>query len=274
MHRSLAALVLAVCLGVTQAWAQASADDEAIDNAVGLIRAEAGGHRLLLLGEMHGTREIPELIGRLLAGYANQGPVLLGLEVHHSNQPALDDYVASNGDPAAQAALRATPFWNVAGMQHDGRRNLDLLALIEKVRRLRTQGRAVAILAYDNPPGANVDSQARDKAMAGRLRAAFAALPRGRLLVLSGNVHAMLERPEYAPVQMQAPMGSYMRDLDPFSVNIAASSGTFWACMAKCGPAAAQPSARTSGPDKGAYNLQIVLPRFSLARLIGADAAP
>ena len=55
--------------------------------------------------------------------------------------------------------------------------------------------------------------------MAGRIRAAFETLPSGRLLVLSGNVHAMVAKPGYAPPEKQDPMGSYLRDLDPWSVD-------------------------------------------------------
>jgi hypothetical protein len=93
-----------------------------------------------------------------------------------------------------------------------------------------------------------------------------------RLLVLGGNVHAMLERPADAPAQMQAPMGRYLRDLDPVSVRITARSGDFWACPAprRCGPLATDGARAKSGPMSGEYTYQVVLPRFHVGRLIGA----
>jgi hypothetical protein len=268
-------LLLTACLSFAQARAEGHADDQAIVDAVHLIRSEAAGHRLILLAELHGTREIPQLVGQLVAAYAEQGPVLLGLEVHHSEQAALRRYLASDGGPKAHSALQATPFWNVKGVQHDGRRNYDALELIEQVRRLRVGGRDVDILPYDNPPNQIVDSQKRDKAMAVRLRNAFAAMPRGRLLALSGNVHAMLERPGNAPAEMQTPMGAYLRDLDPYSVDITANGGESWACTQQCGPISLPTSTQSSGRvSDGIHNLQIALPRFTVAHLIGAPSNP
>ena len=110
--------------------------------------------------------------------------------------------------------------------------------------------------------------------MAGRLRTAIAKLPRGRLIVLSGNVHAMRERPKYAPPEMQTPMDAYMRDLHPYSINITANGGEFWACMKTCGPVAVALLRQRSGRvSDGPYDLQVVLPRSTIAQLIGAKPA-
>jgi erythromycin esterase-like protein len=267
--------LLLVCLSLAHARALVPVEDQAIVDAAQLIRSEAGDHRLILLGEMHATQEIPTLVGKLVAVYSQQGPVLLGMEVHRSEQAALRRYLASDGGKSAQSALQASPFWNVKGVQHDGRRNYDALDLIEEVRRLRHHGRDVDILAYDKPANQSLDSQQRDEAMAARLRDAFASMPRGRLLVLSGNVHAMLRRPRDAPPEMQMPMGAYLHDLDPYSVNISANRGEYWGCMQQCGPLAVMQSHRSSGRSSdGINNLEIVLPRFTVARLIGAPAKP
>lgn len=48
--------------------------DEGIAAASELIRSQAGEHRLLLLGEKHGTREIPVLVETLVAAYADGAP--------------------------------------------------------------------------------------------------------------------------------------------------------------------------------------------------------
>ena len=268
--RSLCLLPI-LCFAIDLPASAGTLDERELKSATTLIVSEAGDHRLVLLGEMHGTREIPELVGRLLSLYSDQGPVRLGIEVDSSENAALSAYCASDGGPRAQAALRDTPFWNVEGVQHDGRRNYEMLALIEQVRRLRVGGRDVAIVPFDETGTGHTSSQARDEAMAIRLRAALASLPRGRLLVLSGNVHAMRERPSDAPVQMQTPMGSYLRDLNPYSIDIIANSGAFWACMKTCGPVTVPALRQTSGRmSDGPYDLEVVLPRFTIAHLIGA----
>jgi hypothetical protein len=207
----------------------------------------------------------------LVSTYSGQGPVLLGLEIPNSEQSALRLFLASDGGPEARSALQANSFWNVSGVQHDGRRNYQALDLIEQVRRLKSKGRDIDILPYDNASTEFIESEKRDKAMADRLHDAYIAMPRGRLLAVSGNVHAMLGRPGYAPAQMQTPMGSYLRDLDPFSIDITARDGEFWGCLKECGPVLVHPPSRTSQRvDDGTYNLLVVLPRLSVARLIGA----
>lgn len=250
-------------------------DDQGLTDAVGLIQKEAADHRIVLIGELHGTRQVPELVAALLSAYSQDGPVSLGLEIPQSERPALSRFLASDGDRKARSALAAGDFWRVRGVQHDGRRNLDVLDLIDKVRHLKASGRNVDVLPYDNAANQPVDSETRDKAMAARLREAFATMPRGRLLVVSGNVHAMLERPGDAPAEMQTPMGTYLRDLDPFSVDVTAREGEYWACVQKCGPVALHaPSLRSHRVEGGPYHLLVVLPRLTLARLMGASSRP
>ncbi len=249
--------------------------DQGSSSAASLILREAGDHRLILLGELHGTRQVPRLVGRLVSDYSRQGPVMLGVEMESSEAEGLRRYLASDGGTEAQAALLASPFWKVDGTQHDGRRNYEALGLIEQVRRLRTQGRDVSILPYDELGTAGVaSSQARDEVMARRLRNAMESFPRGRLIVLSGNVHAMRERPKDAPSEMQTPMGAYLSDLHPYAINITANGGEFWACMKTCGPVAVQQLRRRSGRvTDGPYDLQVVLPRFSIAHLVSVKPA-
>jgi erythromycin esterase-like protein len=265
---------LAMALLATLVVPQAMASDLA--RAADLIRSEAGSHRLVLLGEKHGTREIPDLVAMLVSSYAGEEPVLLGLEIPRSEHQALKRYLDSDGGARARDTLRSTPFWQVQGTQHDGRRSQDMLDLVEHVRTLRASGHDIALLPYDvaegDIPDGVIDADARDRAMASIVRHAWSNLPRGRLLVLGGNVHAMLERPTYAPAEMQTPMGAWLRDLDPYSIDIVARSGAFWACLQECGPLASTAGAATSGPTKGPFRYRVVLERFSVARLLGDEA--
>ena len=228
--------------------------------------------------ETHGTRETPDLIAILMAAYAIDGPVLLGLEIPRSEHAALSQYLRSDGGDAARAALRTTPFWTVIDDHHDGRRSEDMLDLIEASRVLRSDGRDVAILPYDVERSFHrFSGDARDEAMAGRVRAAYAALSRGRLLVLGGNVHAMLQKPVLAPAQMPVPMGARLRDLGPYAVRIDARSGQWWGCMdGHCGPHPIIDNTMGDGASTGmfeqSYHLQVMLPRFTVARLLGTTS--
>lgn len=239
--------------------------------AVREIHAAAGAHRLILIGEKHGTREIPVLVSDLVQACAQEGPVLLALEMPVSEQPALHRYLASTGSATARAELMSTPFWTIEGDQHDGRRSHDMLDLVERVRQLKAQGGDVSLMAYDVERGPPKSPNHRDQQMAQRVRAAFAALPRGRLLVLGGNVHAMLARPDNAPPQMPVPMGYWLRDLSPWSVDVVAGRGAFWGCRDRCQAIAITGNPpRTGKLDNDRYHHRVAMAKFTVARLIGA----
>lgn len=265
---------LSVALFASLVVSPAMASDLA--RAADLIRNEAGSHRLILLGEKHGTREIPDLIAMLASSYAEEGPLLLGMEIHRSEHAALKRYLDSDGGPRERAALSSTPFWQVSDNQHDGRRSQNMLDLVEHLRTLRANGRDIAIFPYDiakgDVPDRVADPDARDRAMADIVRHAWSNLPRGRLLVLTGNVHAMLQRPENAPAEMQTPMGTWLRDVDPYSIDIVARSGEFWACRQQCRPMASMAVGALSGRTDGPFRLRVVLERFTVARLLGGEA--
>lgn len=253
--------------------ATAAAFPSDLDIAAQTLREAAGPNRLVLLGEKHGTREIPDLVAKLASAWSEEGPLLLALEIHRGNQPALRRYLASDGGAHARGALAASRFWKARSDQHDGRRSQDMLDLVEHVRALKAQGRDIFLLAYDVDPTPSPLPD-REQRMAARIAAAHAALPQGRLLVLSGNVHAMLKRPDHAPPQLPVPMGYWLRELAPYSVDIVASRGAFWACRQTCGPMAIQVDPGAGGPlSDGVHHRRVVLPRFTVGRLLGAGVA-
>lgn len=276
---ALRTLAACACISLATVWSGHAANahwrlEERADisAAAATIRTQAGDRRLLLIGEKHGTREVPALVARLATAYSTEGPLLLGLEIHRTTQAGIDAYLDSPGDAPARAVLVSQDFWKVANDQHDGRRSREMLALIEHVRALRAAGRDVAILAFDPRPETFPDHHARDRMMAAWLRRAFAALPRGRILALAGNVHAMLERPAGAPLQMQRPMGEWLRDLEPFSVDVTAGDGEFWACLrpAPCASIPERTPSYAAGLVHGPFHWRVVLDRFTVGRLLGA----
>lgn len=238
------------------------------------IRQHAGGHRLLVLGEFHGTRETPLLVRQLVDDYSRDGaPVVLALELPRGENRLLADYLDSSGDVRARDALRTSRFWTVRDDQHDGRRSHDMLDLIEAVRVLKKQGRNVSVLGYDVDSG-NGNNQTRDDAMALELRRAYQLLPEdGKMLVLAGNVHAMRRRPADAPKEMQQrPMASQLLDLDLYSIRLEALKGEFWACLSRCQrlPLRDQ-QVRVPDAESAAdrmYDLVVWLPQFSVGRLL------
>lgn len=271
LWRWCAAVLLALNSLATSA--ASAAPDPGIAIAVAATRAAIGEHRLVLLGEYHGTREIPQYTAALVDALSADGSVALALEMSRSEQPALDAFMASDGSPEAVAKLQATPWWSIKGQQHDLRRSRDMFDMILRLRELRAGGRAVSIWAIDLAAGVHLSADQRDRDMASALRERYSSDSSQRVLVLIGNVHAMLARPTRAPPQMQQPMGSYLTDLDPFSIRLSALKGEFWGCMGECKPITIQPSGTVNSPWRGPdYSYFLVLPQLSVARFMdGAE---
>lgn len=238
-----------------------------VEQAAREIKSAAGDHRLIVLGELHGTREIPALMSALVSNYSEREPVVLALEVSRSEHAAISAYLASDGGHAAHEALLSSGYWHVPASRHDGRRTEEMLELIEATRKLRVRGRDVAIYPFDVVVSGR-GSEIRDQAMASYLRQAHKKLAKGRLLVLTGNVHAMLRKSSSCQ-QCQTPMTSYLLDLNPYSIDVKAKQGTFLGCAKECGPMSTQ-SASNSGPlyEGSAYSYRYVLPEFTQGTLI------
>lgn len=244
------------------------------DDTGAQIRQHAAEHRMLVLGEFHGTREVPLLVRQLVDDYSRDAtPVLLALELPRAENPTLHDYLDSDGGTAARQRLDSRAFWTVRDDQHDGRRSRDMLAMIEALRALKAQGRAIEVVGYDvNSSGGG--NQDRDDRMAAELRRLYRRLPdSARMVVLTGNVHAMLQRPADAPPEMQTrPMASALRDLDIYSVRLEALRGHFWGCMDRCKALALlERPARAAQVNTHAgreYDLWVWMPQLSVGTLV------
>lgn len=242
-----------------------------IASAVAELRAAAGQRRIMVIGEMHGTREIPALAVSLLDAYAREGPVRLGLELPSAQQVAIDAWISGGDREAARAAMMAADTgWSRPPQENDGRRNAEILGLLDRVRAAKADGADIEVLAFD-VPGAPGDAAARDERMALRLREAYATDPAARWIVVTGNVHAMKFKPDACP-QCQKPMTAYLSDLPLFSVNVHARKGAFHACPTDrpCGPTAVAGGIGSSGPvtdTRTPFDYLLVLPEFTPAEL-------
>lgn len=206
--------------------------------------------------------------------YSAHEPLVLALEMARTEHDALERYMASDGMSAARAELRRRLYWSIADGSNDGRRSVEMLDLIESMRVLKAAGRDVAIAPYDMAP-LDYDTKAdRELSMANHVQRAYHSLPRGRMLVLTGNIHATLQPLVLPGIESNVePMTYHLRGLQPYSIKISASTGEFWGCRRQhdCGPNAYSDPVK-SGPWRGAsgrYHYQVVLPAFSAARLSG-----
>ena len=235
-----------------------------------LVLRAIGVHKLVLLGEMHGTVEAPALAAALLDACVARGqPVSLGLEIPADEQRDLDRYVASGGRAPDRAVLLARPHWQP---MHDGRDSEAMFALVDHVRRLQRGGAKVAIVAFDH---CDPDMNVRNRRMAQTLRDAALRKPGAMLLVLTGNIHAMTHRPSFELIDNGKPIappmtaGRYLADLSPVSFDVQGASGAFHACLAgSCGMQPVMPQPVPSAPrlvhgGDSAWDYDLLLPHFT-----------
>ncbi|HMG53264.1 MAG TPA: hypothetical protein VK601_07275 [Kofleriaceae bacterium] len=242
-------------------------------------------HGTLMLGDWHGTREIPAFVGQLVAATAAREPVVLALEIPADVGPAIAAYLASDGRPARRQALIAGAWWREA--YQDGRRSVAMAELIETARALRAAGVAVDIVAFDE---ASTDSEAREAAMARNLIAARRARPDAAMIVYAGNLHVSKAEVPFRPGHQWTAMRVAAAGIPLVSLNARWTAGTAWICpdadashcgaSATRGASAAPPGIHLEPSPDGKYDGWFGVgaisasPPVAFSALAGAAASP
>jgi hypothetical protein len=144
----------------------------------------AGRCDLLLFGELHGTREVPALVGSLLSKLGSIGYAGLGLEVPADQRQTLAEW--ASGQTSEPPRFYAQP-------SRDGRGTIEALGLAKQASALDWQ-----LLCFDQPAGQAPERWAdRDAWMAHNLLEQWAARCNGRRVVaVCGSLHARLTPPQ------------------------------------------------------------------------------
>lgn len=205
------------------------------DDTVTELMKKAEKSRIILVGEMHGTREVPALVADLAERWSKpredngvKPALIVALEYPRSEAADLNAYFHSDGGPAARKRLLDSPLWSRS--YQDGRSSEAMLDLIEGVRALARSGRKIKLAPFDqNAKQARLDAS-RDKSMAQNLRAIVKANPSARVMALTGNFHARqsVGAPWDAKYRF---MGNYLKDLAPYSIDVGAMRGSYWGCF-------------------------------------------
>jgi hypothetical protein len=200
--------------------------------------------RVILIGELHGTEQAPAFVASLVCSLLRAGrPVILALERQHSEQPAIERYLASDGSAIERQALIDQGPWS--GSIQDGRNSQGMLALIDSIRALRQGGQPVAILAMQHGfklkvPDGRAPARSRDSALSSRMNDRFmadaiagTAAEHGNytLVALAGSFHTLTKAGSWAAPQHQ-PMGEVLTGLMPvFLIGLeSAEGGAAWNC--------------------------------------------
>lgn len=201
--------------------------------------------RWVMVGEMHGTAEMPAFFGNLVCQVAASGrPVTVALEQDAEMQPAIDAFLASDGGAAARAAFLAARMWT--GRMQDGRASQAMLGLYERLRIMKQAGQIRAVSAFIPVATYWKGDAAHNAAMADMLMA-MPLDPNGLILAYMGSVHAAKSSfgqgaNAFLPAAADLPPGRTV------SVYVDGNGGEAWNCMQDgCVPHAMQSRDATRG---------------------------
>jgi hypothetical protein len=216
--------------------AQELAAGATVRQAAQVIACRASGRRLLIVGEIHGTNEPPDLAANLMHILLTEHPVRLGIELPQAAQPALSAYVRSRGTPTDTAKLLSGDFWN----SQDGRSSTAMLRLIEVVRTERAAGADVDVFAME-PSYADKAAVERAGGIQQFKEAGIARAIQGTssssgaqavVVALMGNVHARFD----ADLPPDGSTTAQLEAVGPFVVLPFARDSSAWNCTAEgCG---------------------------------------
>jgi hypothetical protein len=204
---------------------------------------------ILLVGEMHGTVEIPRMFSNLVkVAAAGAGKSIgVGLELPLALQPIIDDAVRKHfSREVLRERFTAAPEWQKI---NDGRTSEAMLDLICDIATTAAPSQ-VSLFFFDTQ--VRDRNQTMAEHIATRLRERDYALT----LILTGNIHAnrAQHHPGFPSIQ---PMGWSLaqKGFVVRSFDIHYSGGNTWACIGTCGfhqlKAYGMKDERPTPPDEG-----------------------
>ena len=185
--------------------------------------------QLLLIGERHGTNEIPALFEGLVCDLLRRGKnVWVGIEIPAREQQKINLYLNSPGRAEDIKNLTSGVFfWR----GQDGRGTSSMLALLEKIRVLQTPTRKIPVIAIERLVNSDESiPRRRDKGMAEMVREGSVQFAQSTGVVLVGNIHA--KRGRGAELSSYLSMGYFLADLNPISAIVFHEQGTAWNMVA------------------------------------------
>ena len=190
--------------------------------------------RVLVVGDWHGTVEIPAAFLGIVCEAANQGPVTVALEMPETERTLFRNALAAPTEEAARETFLYGDFGNPRST--DGRNSVAMLDMMVGFWRLKAAGRDIAIR-----PFMSVDSviRGRDQAwweleMAYGMSRALADRPDARVVVFVGDLHARKKGYERFP-DVGLPAAGHLHASDTFTLHTAVQGGESWSCEATCG---------------------------------------
>ena len=202
--------------------------------------------QVILVGEAHGTNELPRYTGELVCSLLKAGKsVVLAVEQDGDEQDALNRYMRSAGTANDRKILLKSRTW---GTYSDGRGSAAMFELVESIRTLRQTGQRVGVLAFRRADNLEVPMEEPDKVrltpadnalqnrlsdvdMANSIMYAAILYRRYVVVVLAGYSHtSTVPYTSNDPNFMSyLPMGQVVAGQMPvFTIGIDSGGGEFW----------------------------------------------
>lgn len=202
--------------------------------------------RILVLGDNHGTVEIPAAFLGIVCEAAQQGPVTVGLEMAETERPLIDRAMAAPDETAARDMLLYGDFGHSRSI--DGRNSEAMLDMMVGFWRLKAAGYDLTIHPF-MPVLSTIQERPQawwELEMAYGMSRALANRPQARVLIFVGDLHARKAALPSRP-DIGLPAAGHLHAADTLSLQIAQQGGTSWGCRPECG-------LQTSG---GAYDVEV-----------------
>lgn len=183
--------------------------------------------KLILFGELHGSKEAPDLIGQLACAIARKQAVAVGLEIPATDQALIDAFLASAGTPADRRRPTRSEFWKSS---RDGRSSAAMLSLIDQVRKISKQSGNIDLFAFDRRSGHLTDGSAE---LANGIRQYQRRYPDRRVIALMGKAHAS-QSSRQVNGKTEPSAASLLQD--PLTILLIHPAGSAWNCIGlECG---------------------------------------
>lgn len=189
---------------------------------------------ILLLGEIHGTAEIPDVVSEITCHALHSDVhVSVLLEIPQEEGPRISKFLDSQGTEEGRAALLNGDFWQRSFQ--DGRSSQAMLDLLERLRLWRRSQSSLRVALIDSTSASSAE---RERTMAELVRGAVRENPTNFFVSLTGNIHnrllplAVPSNDNYEP--MAYLLARSMPEARMLSLNVLASGGTAWYCTDEC----------------------------------------
>lgn len=193
--------------------------------------------RFVVFGELHGTQQAPDFVGRLACDLASKGQrILVAVELSAADDQKLQD--AWELPVALFEKSLSKMGWRGRG---DGVASEAMFAMLVRLHNLKTRGFSVNVVAFNGPKDGEKSQRFVDlpgqgpheAVQADNIAQASNASDYDRVLVLVGNIHARMGTVTWRGVQFD-PMAKRLALYGPtLSLNMRYAEGTSWNCVLK-----------------------------------------